>query len=319
MTYGSGGLIEAVDYNNFAQRINWLIGTGSGAPSLDYGWGQTGINLSSNLVLANVAASNTVTAAQWATLISRLDTIDQHETATTSGITQPTAGNTITYISTIDSLISTLTTNRRNMHTGINSVVGQVNGTQFGNTTVWTTTCTKTARISFASADQMRYFFNAGGYISFTVENSALAGNTKSTDWDALLDACGVVRIRAHDSDRINNTGTASVYNTNAGFYDLTAASYTTILRQYSTNAVGGYNLNYATFDAILNAAPGSATAIDLRFTGTDASLDTSTPASQDRVTGNVIFQWSAVPPSTVYIGNSWGAITFTAITNTQG
>jgi hypothetical protein len=37
MTYASGGLIEAVDYNNFAASVNAIWGTGSG----DRGYGQT--------------------------------------------------------------------------------------------------------------------------------------------------------------------------------------------------------------------------------------------------------------------------------------
>ena len=70
MTYAQGGLIQAVDYNTFAQggaspndnvaNINTLWGTGTG----DKGWGQT-------TTITPVSAAATVTATQWATLFSR--------------------------------------------------------------------------------------------------------------------------------------------------------------------------------------------------------------------------------------------------------
>ena len=40
MTYSTGGLIEATDYNTFATNLNAIWSTGSG----DSGWGQTTIS-----------------------------------------------------------------------------------------------------------------------------------------------------------------------------------------------------------------------------------------------------------------------------------
>ena len=101
MSYSSGGLIEATDYNGFAASVNALWGTGPG----QRGYGQS-------TTLSTVAATNTVTATQWATLIARIDSMRQHQSGVTSGLTQPVAGDTITFLSTLNGQISTIDTKR---------------------------------------------------------------------------------------------------------------------------------------------------------------------------------------------------------------
>ena len=73
MTYTSGSLIQAADYNTFttsAGGLNDIWSTGSG----DKGWGQTSFT--------SVAAGGTVTATQWATLVNNLSTAGS-QTSTT--------------------------------------------------------------------------------------------------------------------------------------------------------------------------------------------------------------------------------------------
>jgi hypothetical protein len=301
MTYASGGLIEATDYNGFVASVNAIWGVGSG----DSGYGQS-------TTLSTVAAGNTVTATQWATLLSRLDSMSRHQTNSLTGLTSPIAGDTITYLSTLSSVISTLTTNR------LTAVAfGTAANTTISNTTTWVTSATKEISLTWANASAMRYFFNAGGYIDFTLANSVLSGNTKSTDWDALLAACGTARITAQTSGKIGGSGSPTVNNTNLGFYDLTTG-YQTIIQQFSTTATGGYNTNNAVFKARLDASAGSATILYVDVDLTDASADEALPVGGNNVQGNVIFDVSVVPPSSVFISNVWGSVTPTTITNTQ-
>lgn len=304
MTYASGGLIQATDYNAFVASVNAIWGTGTG----DAGYGQA-------TTLSTVASSDTVTAAQWATMISRLNSISQHQSGTNTALTSPTANTVITYLSTLSSTISTLTTNRLSFNTQGTSTTATIS-----NTTVWTTSAVKEMSLTFANTNAMRYFFNNGGEIVFTGKNSVLAGNTKSTDWDALLAACGDVRIRAQVSAKVGGSGTPSVNNTNLGFYDLTTA-YQKIIEQYSTTATGGYNLNFATFEAKLNASPGSSTVLSVRMTLTDAATDVVDPltgATPDTVTGTVQLDVTYTRPEATNISNVWGAITTATVTNTQ-
>ena len=101
MTYASGGTIEATDYNGFVASVNALWGVGSS----DSGYGQ------STTLSTVTAASSTVTATQWSDLIARINSLRNHQTAGAlgSGITQPSSGNVITYLSTLSSQISTAT------------------------------------------------------------------------------------------------------------------------------------------------------------------------------------------------------------------
>ena len=87
MTYTSGSLIEAADYNGFvsssANNVNAIWSTGSG----DKGYGQTAI--------ANVSVGGTVTATQWASLVNTLASLGSHQGTTITSRTAPVAGDVI--------------------------------------------------------------------------------------------------------------------------------------------------------------------------------------------------------------------------------
>ena len=290
MTYSVGGQIQATDYNGFAASINALWGTGT----LERGYGQSS-------TLSSVSNVNVVTATQWATLMSRIDSLSYHQTGLASGLTSPTTGNIISYITTLNGNITTVDTNRLSF-----AASGSASSQSFSTTNPWATQDIREVTITWANADAMRYWFNAGGTIIFTGKNSVLAGNTKSTDWDSLFTACADVRIRAQGSAKVGGTGTPSTHNLDLGFYDLTS-SYQTILEQFSTTVSGGYNLNYANFAAKLNTDPGSSTIMTVRMTSTDAAAD----VADDYVMGTTTLDVEATPPSTTYLSNTWGAVTF--------
>jgi hypothetical protein len=299
MTYASGGLIQASDYNTWANSVNGVWGAGSG----DYGYGQTS-------TLATVAASNTVTAAQWATLIARYDSIRRHQVNAPSGITQPQTGNTITYLSAINTVNTNIWNGRYTWAANGSATYARSNA----NAATWITSATREATISFASANAMRYFFNAGGYIQFSGVSSAVSGNTKSDDWETLLNNCGYVRILPWTSDRQTASGTPTIYNQGLGFWSLNTGNQI-ILRQYSPNTLGGYNLNYATFQARLNATAGSSTVMTVSMVLTDASGD----VLNDTVGSGVYLEVWVVPPATTWISNTWGTPTLNVnAVNTQ-
>ncbi len=304
MTYASGGLIQATDYNGFVASVNAIWGTGSS----DSGYGQ------STTLSTVTAASTTVTATQWSDLIARINSLRNHQTAGApgSGITQPSTGNTITYLSTLSTQISTATSNKLLNAGDGNAAAGGSGTTAVSNATGFTTSRTLEISYTFLSANQMRYFFNTGGFFDYNVVGSALSGNTKSTDFDALCTAFGNTRIRAQSSEKQGGSGSLNLNNTNAGFYDLTT-SYTDILRQYSTTAAGGYTSNFITSSAKLNAAPGSSTVISLRIILTDDAAD----VLDDTVSGTTTLSTAGYASGVTYIANTWG--TFTGATTIAG
>ena len=64
MTYTAGSRIESSDYNTFVSDVNNLWGTGSG----NKGYGQSS-------TVGTVAGGGQVTATQWSTLASRVNSI----------------------------------------------------------------------------------------------------------------------------------------------------------------------------------------------------------------------------------------------------
>jgi hypothetical protein len=182
MTYASGGLIQASDYNNLingTNQLNTVWSTGSGAA----GYGQTAIPVVT-------AGTDTVTAVQWASLINNLNSILTHQAGAGSGISAPTAGNTITYLSTLQAAVNTAYTNRAN-YASSGATVSL--GTKTGSVNIAATAAATPSVIStvtFASANQARLFFNCGGRIQFVCSAVDSSGTARSiaakNDFSAL-------------------------------------------------------------------------------------------------------------------------------------
>ena len=185
MTYTSGGLIEATDYNGFVSttvnaNVNDVWSTGSS----DKGWGQT--------ALSTVSATNLVTATQWASLVNTIATMGSQTGTSITSRVAPTTGQTINILSAVNTDLTNINTNRNN---------AALSGTQY---TAWTGTNSKTGTtsgatwsivfvntVTFPSAAQARYFFNAGGRIKLDVSKTA-TGQTGDPEWNDLANTlCG--------------------------------------------------------------------------------------------------------------------------------
>ena len=300
MTYASGGLIEASDYNNFVTSVNAIWGTGSS----DSGYGQAN-------TLSNVSPAGSITATQWINLIDRIDSMRAHQSGVTSGLNSPIAGDVIAYLSTLSSQLSSINTNRLS-NTGSGFAADSLGGVKtLSNSSGFITTRTQEFSITFLSHDQMRYFFNTGGFVSITAINSALTGNTKSTDFDALCTAFGTTRIYAQLSEKSGGSGTLSTSNTAFGFYDLDTTDQL-IFRQYSTTTTGGYNSNYISSFARVNSNT-VPTVIRLKIVLQDDAAD----VVDDTVSGTVRTDCTARASSETYIANVWGSQTSAVVTDT--
>jgi hypothetical protein len=188
MTYASGGLIQASDYDNLVgpvtssatiNQLNTVWGIGSGAA----GYGQTPI--------ANVSTGDVVTAAQWATMINALNNASKHQSGGTgTGIAAPTAGTVITYLSTLQAAVNTVYTNRA-LYASSGSTVSL--GTKTASVNFAATaggSASNVSIVSFQSANHARLFFNCGGRIQFVTSSSNTSATGRSnaacSDWNAL-------------------------------------------------------------------------------------------------------------------------------------
>jgi hypothetical protein len=304
MAYSSGGLIQATDYNSRVTNINDIWGTGSGSN----GYGQ------STTLSTVTGGTTTVSATQWATLIARLDSMRTHQSGSGSGITQPTAGNVVTYLSAVDTQLASIVTNKLAAATrGTATLIGNP---QMTSATTWQTTATKEYYTTVgASADTVRYYFNAGGqlYCYLTLTGG---GTTKATDWNTFLTTTvGTITLGSNYCSRSGTGGDNLTQNTSVGFHNLTT-TYQTLFNIGSTSATADYGLNSCLIEAKLGGAIGAASSnlVYFKFTLTDTAAD----SFNDTIIGTVNVFSGRTAPEVVNLTDSWGTLTATTVTNTQ-
>jgi len=325
MTYSSGGLIEATDYNGFVSttagaNINDIWAAGSG----DKGYGQS--------ALATVSAAGTITATQWASLVNTLSSLGSQTNTTITARTAPTAGTTISVLSAVNTDLTNVTTNRNNAAavgtlysgwTGTNSKIAGASGA------AWTITFTNT--VTFADSSAARYFFNGGGLI-FLLNGKSSTGQTGDPPWNALAAACGTIAfsgaatshtiagVAYTGTTKIGGSGIPTTLSTATGYYALTpGAAATIIFKQFSPTAP--YTTDFIQISVALNA-----TSNILTFTTLWSASD-SGPGNPDPITGGTAPTGATpgtapccicyyYPPSSTYLTtSSWGTPTVAATT----
>jgi hypothetical protein len=313
MTYASGGLISATDFNGLAQttvgaNVAFVLGSGSG----DSGYGQT------TTAIAAVATSNTVTAAQWNGLVYLINRGLAHQSgagaqlATGSNI-GITAGAIIQYFANVSTSATTIYTNRQLLTAQGTTQTGgnfaQASGAIASNA-AWTVSWNRT--VTFASADQARYFFNAGGNINISISSVTITtASTRSTDIQSLMATWikGVSTFRNVGNG--GRTGAGATLNTNAttiGYRQLTTAPQTLVQVTSTTAAYTTDVGNIRVFtNAVNSGGKGDFGSVITFMFGISAPAHSAFNAALN-VTIN--HQIDILPPETTYLNNSWGTIT---------
>lgn len=315
MTYAAGQLIQASDYNGFVStntnNVNSWWGTGSGSA----GWGQT--------ALSTVSAGDTITALSWASLINTIKAGANHTGTAVTNRTAPSVGNTVTIFPNVDTDIGSINTNRGNAVAS-----GSTNGTWTGSASVtsatgsgnenWTMTWTNT--VTFGSANQARYFFNAGGLVRIQMGKSS-TGTTKDTFWNSLVSSVGTIFISGGigASQSISGTeytgvtvsGSSGAYtsNTSAGWYYLLANGSTQIYQKTQTSSP--YTSDTITVTAVASGATLTITAV---WNSPGLSGQTDNSVSGGTATASPFTSFGSAPavvvntvyPSTTYLSDSW-------------
>jgi len=320
MTYSSGSLIQATDYNGFANdtagaNVNIIWGSGSSSS----GYGQT--------ALATVSTGGTVTATQWAGLVNTITNIGAHTGTTITSRTAPVTGDTIAILANMNTDITNCYTNRGNAATSGTQYTGWT-GTNSKTTATsgatWTITFTNT--VTFTSADAARYFFNAGGRIKIDVSKSS-TGDVGDPEWNDLASTlCGDIYITGGafsqtiagtaytGTTKVGGTGTPSILTTTTGWYDLTPGGAATIVyKQFADTAP--YTSNYIQHSLAVNAASTTLTITTL-WSASDGDAITGGTAASGASPGTAPCTIvTYFPPETTYLTNTWGTPTVAATT----
>jgi hypothetical protein len=333
MTYSIGGLIQAADYNGFVgptasggtanANLNdiWAVG------ATDKGWGQT--------VVSNPITGDTVTATQWATLVTNMSTAGNHTGVALTARTAPVVGDTIAILAAVNTDLTNLTTGRGNAvasgteYGTFTGTTSKTTGTGSGQTG-WTITFTHT--ITFPTSQQARYFWNAGGLVRIQYGKTS-TGTDHDADWNTLSGQCGSIFI----SGRVNSAaqtiagtsytgttriggsgGTQTTLATTTGWYQLTT-SPTTIFQL--NNATSPYTPEYIRTTATATSATvltlittwvddgSSGPGVSSNISGGTATSSPSTTITGTAPTTLVTYR----PPSSTYLSNTWGTPTISA------
>ena len=294
MAYSTGQLIEASDYNNFANSVNVIWSTGSG----DRGYGQTALNLV-------VAESDEVTAAQWSTLLNTVNSITQHQGNAAPFATVPVSGDVISSIASVETNITTANTNALAFTAGSTSTIGSAISDSIvltGSSTL--TETSMTVELTWTNEDQRRYFFNTGGQIIFDVTSAtATVTNARTTAIvTALATALNAFTLRARATIAGGTSGFDTGWSASKGFYDLTSTNQT--IYSISFGATYSPNTNERlTVNARLVDSAGS---YKIRFElGTVIGFG-STSANDDG-TINYAVQMSKIESETTHLTKTWG------------
>jgi len=323
MTYSTGGLIQASDFNGFASSLNDVWGTGSG----DSGWGQTAI--------PTVSSNGTVTATNWATLINNLSTAAGQTNTGLTVRTAPVAGNIISPFINLGTDIANVGTNRGNARftgSSINSWSGTVSKTTStveGPSHNWALTWDHT--ITFPSANQARYFWNAGGLVQIIMSKTS-TGLANDASWNSFISNMGTFYL----SGRVNNasqsiggqtftgftrylgTGTPTVFNSTTGWWQLPPNIGYSLLWSIYNNAP--YSLEQVIISAGIQ---GTSTLIRTvwqqyaNFSSSyDATISGGTPTNSPfggYGTAPTVLCTPILPDTSYLPTNSWGTPTVTA------
>ena len=269
MAYTAGDTILATEYNTFVNSstspygYNHIAGTGSG----EYGLGQAEIATVSG-------GSSTITAAQWNSLLTGIDNIANHTNDTVTSRTQVSAGDTIAIKAAVATDLATLASS---VAGGSTSATALTTSSALQTVTTasegWDTSATQEVSATFASANAMRHFFNAGGKLRVTVGITAASTSNKDTAFSDLGTAIGNLDIGSLATTRSGSGETETTNGLANGFRDLSTA-YTSLLKLTSDN--GGYTSNDLEISAKLDAAVGTAVTLTIKQFAQDPADDTT-------------------------------------------
>jgi len=306
MAYTAGDTILDSHYNGFVTSVNAIWGTGTGVRGL----GQS-------TVISAVSAGNTVTASQWATLLTRLKSISSHQgndgNITIDSVTNPSATDSIAIVANLATDIATLDT----------SAAAGTNAAGFGtpitatstSSGTFTNTITHTQTFTFASADEMRYYFNSGGKIELSWGLADGTSDTKYDNWVSLASDCGTYTLFGRTSGKVGGGGAGAVTQTTTGFDGLTGTP-TSIFKQLEDTSP--YTANYIQVNGSVSGAVLTFTSLWKDDAADEVSYNKAIYNVLDQVDGTKTSTFTATPAATTYITSTWGSPTWSETANSE-
>jgi hypothetical protein len=283
-------------------------------------------------VFTSTSSSSIVTATQWATLVNNLATAGAQTGTTLTSRTAPTAGTVIQVLNNVATDIASVTARR-----GYAAASGTTSSTWTGSIAKTTSTGSSTSpwsiqfnhTITFPSADQARYFWNAGGLIRLDMSKTS-TGTDIDADWNSFIATVGTLYISGRVDNanqtiagvtytgvtRVGGSGTPAPNLSTTGWYQLTPGALTTLWQLNQTTYP--YNADYVILYATRSSDLTTLTLNTVWFqsaqsysTVISGGTNTASPFTAFGTAPAVLCRY--IPPSTTYLSNSWGTPTIAA------
>ena len=301
MAVNSGNTIKAADYNSLQSRISEILGNGSA----DFGYGQS-VDSSPVTPLTDktIPNGNSVTQNQIQNLLDDFDTVNIHQNGEPIDINDYNIGDIIGADASADDLqfdaSGTRTFVNQDTTKGVNDfydIIGSLEtnrlsiaNNQLASQTVindastrdWSDTVDSEFTVQFSSANERRYFFNAGGRITIegTVDLSTSTGYSFARDsgWKDIIENPGSIRFSANGTSQSASNSGISFPDNAIGNYQLTG-SYQTIIRKDAS--AGLYSNSYWEIQARENSPSEIEFRVELVNRGPESNIDAGDPGSE--------------------------------------
>jgi len=223
MTYATGDLIRAADYDRF------VIGADAPPPSTTAasaglvwgtGFGRYGVGQDTSYIHPTLPG-DLIRAQEWDNLDAVLRAIIEHQSGPNTYI-GPGPAVSGTPIRPLSHLAPYIQTAYNDTGIAFANIDRHINNTAY--TGIWGHTGTRALKFvqtfTFSSADDLRYFFNAGGKVKISFNHAGGVASARNAFWDNICAAAGTVVIGYNSTVKIGGTGTLTPgLNTTYGGY----------------------------------------------------------------------------------------------------
>ena len=196
------------------------------------GYGQT-------LSSSQISGTPTISVLQWTNLRSDILKARTHQTTSPETLTIPT---TSVKISESDRAAYQAAANNAVTYRLAIPPSGQATSSAIATktrTTAWNGSISHSVTVSFATTEEARFYFNAGGQIQFTASRTGGTVGTKNTSWTTMLTNMGTIKF-GRSTTSATGTGTGS----SIGWSNLTTTAQTIFTKNTEQIASPSYTPN---------------------------------------------------------------------------
>lgn len=273
-------IIDSARFNNLQSRIELILGNGAGTNGYGQGLASTNVtadgsdvveasdinNIYTDMLNARVhqVGPNDLSIAQ---IIQNRNIVAEDESFFVDDNGQTTADpdGEKKGVADFEDLMTDIETDKFIVHSSQASLEPSINSVR---TTNWNGLIYHEVAVTFVDEDHRRHFFNTGGQIRFTANNT-LASTPKGLDWAALASEIGTV-VFNYDSTTSTGDGAGS----SIGNYDLDGSSQIIYQKVGSGTYSGIYAGNLYTIKGRLDGNNRIIFRIEFNDVVTDPAID---------------------------------------------